>query len=211
MNDETKSALLAFMDGELSTLSARRMAGRLEQEPALRDAWETQYRVSFLLQQGRVGAALASPGFAARVQQAIAAEIPQAQRTRRSAANRWGWSSVAAVTLLSASLFVLAPWQGGGESGSAPAAASPATVAGIAGEHFALRPVRFSVPAGSLVRADVTIQRDIQRIWRPTPERYRSWARAGNVSFSQYPAVGLLPVAFRSQEGIYPGSDAYQH
>ncbi|MEY2342015.1 sigma-E factor negative regulatory protein [Acidithiobacillus sp. IBUN Pt1247-S3] len=210
MNDETKSALMAFMDGELSTFSARRMATRLEQEPALRDAWETQYRVSFLLQQGRMGAALASPDFAARVQQAIAAETPQAPRVRRNAAHRWGWSSVAAVSLLTASLFVLTPpWQEDSQSSSAPTAAAPAAVASIAGEHFTLRPVRFAVPTGPLVRADVTIQRDIQRIWRPTPERYLGWSQEGNVSFSQYPATGLLPVAFRSQEGIYPG-DAYQ-
>ncbi|MDD3760726.1 MAG: sigma-E factor negative regulatory protein [Acidithiobacillus sp.] len=209
MNDETKSALMAFMDGELGTLSARRMAVRLEHEPALRDAWETQYRVSFLLQQGRVGAALASPDFAARVQQAIAAELPQGQRTRRSAAQKWGWSSIAAVTLLSASLFVLAPWQSGSPTSSSVSASSPSV--DVSRQPFALRPVRFSVTSGPLLHADDTIQRDIQRIWRPAPERYLAWTQSSHRSFSENPAAGLLPVGFRSDEGIYPGIDTYQH
>lgn len=209
MNDETKSALMAFMDGELGTLSARRMAVRLEHEPALRDAWETQYRVSFLLQQGRVGAALASPDFAARVQQAIAAELPQDQRIRRSAAQKWGWSSIAAVTLLSASLFVLAPWQSGSPTSSSVSASSPSV--DVSRQPFALRPVRFSVTSGPLLHADDTIQRDIQRIWRPAPERYLAWTQSSHRSFSENPAAGLLPVGFRSDEGIYPGIDTYQH
>ncbi|WP_308388827.1 sigma-E factor negative regulatory protein [Acidithiobacillus sp. AMEEHan] len=211
MNDETKSALMAFMDGELGTLSARRMAARLEQEPALRDAWETQYRVSFLLQQGRVGAALASPDFAARVQQAIAAELPQGQRSRHSAAQKWGWSSVAAVTLLSASLFVLAPWQSGSPTSSSLSASSSSAVVGVSRQAFALRPVRFSVTSDPLLHADDTIQRDIQRIWRPTPERYLAWTQSSRRSFSEYPAAGLLPVGLRSEEGIYPRIATYQH
>ncbi len=210
MNDETKSALMAFMDGELGTLSARRMANRLEQEAALRDAWETQYRVSFLLQQGRVGAALARPGFAARVQEAIAAEMPQVQGVRRGGSHWLGWSSVAAVTVLSASLFVFTPWHGGSPVGNA-AAVVPMTAASAASERFSLRPVRFSVASGPLMHADVTIQRDIQRIWRPVPERYLGWAHEENVGFSQFSAPGLLPVDFRAQEGIYPGAGTHQH
>ncbi|MEL5849432.1 MAG: sigma-E factor negative regulatory protein [Candidatus Igneacidithiobacillus chanchocoensis] len=210
MNDETKSALMAFMDGELSTLSARRMASRLEQETALRDAWEAQYRVSFLLHARGMGGVLASPDFADRVQQAIAAELPALPRGRR-VAHWWGWSSVAAVSLLSVSLLVFTPWQDGASTGTkelgvAPAAALNQPVA----EHFHLRPVRFATSSGPLLHADVTIQRDIQRIWRPAPERYLPGSSAQVAGFSSASA-GLLPVSYRSQEGIYAGLDAAYH
>jgi len=211
MNDETKSALMAFMDGELSTLSARRMASRLEQETALRDVWEAQYRVSFLLRARGTGAVLASPGFADRVQAAIAAEVPALPRGRR-AAHWWGWSSVAAVSLLSVSLFVFTPWRDSvSPVAKEQAVVSAAALAQPAAEHFHLRPVRFTTSSAPLLHADLTIQRDIQRIWRPAPERYLSGSSARIAGFSSASA-GLLPVDYRAQEGIYAGLDtAYHH
>lgn len=197
MNNETKSALMAFMDGELGILSARRMAVRLEREPALQAAWEEQYRVSYLLQRGQYVDVMASPGFVQRV----ADRIDQGEIATKpsSKTHWWAWSSVAAVAIVSATL-LLGPHQGAREvvaMSQTPTATQPVA----SNQHFFLRPVRFlSAPTHS-AQADLVIQREIRNIWRPV--------RPGVDSGEVQPGVGLLPVRYQQQAGIFPEATVY--
>ncbi|MCE5394081.1 MAG: sigma-E factor negative regulatory protein [Acidithiobacillus sp.] len=199
MNNETKSALMAFMDGELGALSARRMAVRLEREPALQAAWEEQYRVSYLLQRGQYDGVMASPGFVQRV----ADRIDQGEMVTKPGAKShwWAWSSVAAVAIVTFSL-LLGPHQGAKDV-VALSQSPTGTQSFASNQHFFLRPVRFlSAPTHS-AQTDLVIQREIRNIWRPVRP---------DVDFSEVqPGRGLLPVRYQQQAGIFPEATVYWH
>ncbi len=178
MNDETRDRLMAFMDGELDGLAAQRMATRLQTEKELRDSWESQHRISFLLQHGHRGVLLPSAGFADRVQQALAAEVAPEPAARAAGRFRWiGISSAAAVAVLTVSVVLFGPAGTPTRAVQVQAgAASPLRVSAVmlplGGDRFILRPVRlFGASPSQTSEADLLIQRDIQRIWVPGQRR----------------------------------------
>lgn len=218
MNDETQKELMAFMEGELSGLRANRLATRLQNERGLREAWESQYRISFLLQNDREGSLLASAGFADKVARAIAGEpnilAPQSAQRRGVVGGFWiKAGSVAAVLMVSVSLVSFL---------SDHPVSTPSSIAGDASGHYAqtamlrgfsprgevfhLHSVAdFMPPSGGM---DVLIQRDIQRLWIPGGGNYL--AASSQASSPGYPGqAGLENTAATSMAGISTGSIAF--
>jgi sigma-E factor negative regulatory protein RseA len=206
MNDETQKELMAFMEGELTGLSANRLATRLQNERGLRDAWESQYRVSYLLRHDQAGARLASSDFANRVAAAIAQEpsilAPQVSSRIRSRNAFWMKAgSIAAVLVVSVTLVNLLPHnalvrgQSTPMSGGHYSQAAMLKDASAPQEAFHLRPVG-DFDASSM-GPDMLIQRDIKRLWIPGNGTYLSAANTGFPDHSR-----LESVVYRSTAGI---------
>ena len=205
MNDETQKELMAFMEGELTGLRANRLAARLQSECGLREAWESQYRVSFLLQNDRKGVQLASTDFADRVAWEIVSEpsILAPQLAPRQGIPRRFWikvGSVAAVLVVSVTLVGLLPHRnvpdasiitGSGSDHYAQTAMLKGFSSG--NEEFHLRPV--SDIASPSSGTDILIQRDIQRLWVPGSGNYLASAYGSGQS-------GLESTADTATEGI---------
>ncbi|PKY09992.1 hypothetical protein B1757_11935 [Acidithiobacillus marinus] len=181
MNNQNREDLMAFMEGELGPLQANRMAARLQSERSLRDAWENQYRISFLLQNDRRGAQWASSGFADRIAAQIADEpailAPRLSGTRRVSPSFWMKAgSVAAVLAVSVTLVGLLPRHTLSDGQTVSVQGNHLTQTALSNsaqgtrEVFHLRPVDdFNVqPAGP----DLMIQQDIKRLWIPGQSNY---------------------------------------
>ncbi len=204
MNDETQKELMAFMEGELSGLRAKRLISRLQSERGLRDAWERQHSVAHLLQMPTPR--LAPPGFADRLVQAIALEpsilAPQAQLHSRP--SRWiKAGSIAAVLVVSITLVGLFPRNPGTPQPASLAALHPVQASASQGElvgpqSFALRQVDVVAEPGATM--DGLIQRDIQRLWVPGYGAYTGSASAVHQGRS-HPA-GTLSATYSVTEGI---------
>ena len=215
MNDETQKELMAFMEGELSGLRASRLAARMQCESGLREAWESQYRVSFLLQNDGKGVRLASPGFADRVAWAIVNEpgILAPQRPQRQGSPRSFWvktGSVAAVLVVSVTLVGLLPHHSVGPSVAGDGSGHYAQTAMLRGfpsrgEEFHLSPVAdFASPP---IGTNVVIQRDIQRLWVPGGDNYFVSSRVSSSYASGQ--SGLESAAYMPAEGISAASMAF--
>lgn len=206
MNDETQKELMAFMEGELTGLSANRLATRLQNERGLREAWESQYQVSYLLRQDQAGARLASPNFASRVAAAIAQEpsilAPQGNSRIRPRNAFWiKAGSIAAVLVVSVTLVGLLPHNALEGGHSTPmrdghyARTAMLKGASTPQEVFHLRPVG-DFDAAS-IGPDMLIQRDIKRLWIPGSSSYLPGA---NPEFQEHSR--LEGVVYRSTTGI---------
>ncbi|MHB1320580.1 MAG: sigma-E factor negative regulatory protein [Acidithiobacillus ferrivorans] len=216
MNDETQKELMAFMEGELTGLRANRLAARLQSERGLREAWESQYCVSFLLQNDRNRVRLASADFADRVAWAIVSEpsilAPQSARRRGISGSFWiKAGSVAAVLVVSVTLVGVLPHN----------IASDQSVAGSGSGHYAmtamlrgfssrsdefhLRPVAGFTPQHP--GTDILIQRDIQRLWVPGGGNYLGPSQI----FAAYDSgrTGLESTGYTPAAGISTDSMAF--
>ena len=216
MNDETQKELMAFMEGELTGLRANRLAARLQSERGLRDAWESQYRISFLLQNARKGVQLGSADFADRVAWAMVSEpsilVPQAIQRRGISGGFWiKAGSVAAVLVVSVTLVGILPHDSvsdqsvaGSESGQY---AKTATLRGFSShsEKFHLRSVASFKPQSS--GTDILIQRDIQRLWVPGSGNYFVSSQVSSSYGSGQ--SGLESAAYTPAEGISAASMAF--
>ncbi|WP_409408795.1 sigma-E factor negative regulatory protein [Acidithiobacillus ferriphilus] len=216
MNDETQKELMAFMEGELTGLRANRLAMRLQSERGLREAWESQYRVSFLLQNDRNGVQLASADFADRVAWAIMSEpsilAPQTGRRRGVSWSFWMKAgSVAAVLVVSVTLVGVFPNNIASDQpvarGGSGHYATTAMLRGFSSrsDEFHLRPVAGFTPRSS--GADVLIQRDIQRLWVPGGGNYL----APSQIFTAYDSgqAGLESAGYTPAAGISAASMAF--
>ncbi len=203
---------MAFMDGALDGIAAQRMATRLQTEKELRDSWESQHRIAFLLQHGHQGVLLPSASFADRVQQAIAVELAP-EPVARAGRFRWiGISSAAAVAVLSASVVLFGPTGTSpraipAQAGTFSALRTPAIMLPQGGDRFILRPVRlFGGGPSRSSEADLLIQRDIQRIWVPGQRRLLSAGQAhrqqAQETGSAAQAGGLLAVGYGYPSGL---------
>ncbi|MBU2839768.1 sigma-E factor negative regulatory protein [Acidithiobacillus thiooxidans] len=220
MNEQTKKELMAFMEGEMGPLQANRMAARLQGEQGLRDAWENQYRVSFLLQNDRAGTQWASAGFADRVAAQIAEEpsilAPRATVSRSSISPFWMKAgSVAAVLVVSVTLVGLLPrntlTEGQGDHANLAHYQRTALLSGTQSspEVFHLRPVAdFNVQASG---PDLVIQRDIKRLWIPGHSNYLPasesvyYPNAAGLQNTVYsPATGISNFSNYNPAGGYP-------
>ncbi|MBN2679647.1 sigma-E factor negative regulatory protein [Acidithiobacillus montserratensis] len=208
MNNQSREELMAFMEGEMGPLQANRMAARLQTERSLRDAWENQYRISFLLQNDRKGTQWASSGFADRIAAQIADEpailAPREFGSRRLSGSFWMKAgSVAAVLVVSVTLVGLLPRNtlSGGQIDALHAGHYTQTAllnhSQGTREVFHLRPVGdFNVqPAGP----DLMIQRDIKRLWIPGQSNYLPVSAS-----AYYPDAegGLQSTVYNSTAGI---------
>ncbi|WP_414039549.1 sigma-E factor negative regulatory protein [Acidithiobacillus sp. M4-SHS-6] len=221
MNNQGREDLMAFMEGEMGPLQANRMASRLQNERRLRDAWENQYWISFLLQNDRTGTRWASPGFADRIAARIADEpsilAPRASGSRRVLGPFWMKAgAVAAVLVVSVTLVGLLPRNtlSSGQVDPVPAGhynSQTALLSGTQGtqEVFHLRPVGdFNVkPTGP----DLMIQRDIKRLWIPGQSNYlpvsasANYANAGTLQNTVYNSTaGISNISAYHSAGGYP-------
>ena len=216
MNDETQKELMAFMEGELTGLRANRLAARLQSERGLREAWESQYRISFLLQNDRKGVQLASADFADRIAWAIVSEpsilAPQTAQRRGISGSFWMKAgSVAAVLVVSVTLVGILPHDiVSDQSVAGSGAGHYAKTAMLRGfssrsEEFHLRPVANFTPRSS--GTDILIQRDIQRLWVPGSGNYLVSSQVSSVYGSGQ--SGLESTAYTPAEGISAASMAF--
>jgi len=106
VNQEAREALSAGVDGELSPHELRFLLRRMDHDVELQRAW-SRYHVIREGLRGRMPP-LASPGFAARMQEAIARETLPA-RARRSHWLRWSAGGAIAASVAAATLMIGQP------------------------------------------------------------------------------------------------------
>ncbi len=217
MNEQTKNEMMAFMEGEMPPLQANRFATRLQNERTLRNAWESHYQISFLLQNERPGARWASSCFADRVATLIEAEpcilAPRNTTSRRLLSPFWMKAgSVAAVLVVSITLVGLLPHNTltNGQIATAVGGQGSRTalLRGVAQhqdtqpqEVFHLRPVAdFNPPPA---RADMLIQNDIKRLWIPGSSNYLPVSEPIN-----YQSASLHNTVYNATSGISAASFA---
>lgn len=106
VNQEAREALSAGVDGELSAHELRFLLRRMDHDVELQQTWSRYH----LIREGMRGRmpAMASPGFATRMQAAIARETLPA-RLRRSHWLRWSAGGAIAASVAAATLMVGQP------------------------------------------------------------------------------------------------------
>jgi len=126
MTQAQREHLSAGIDGELAREELRFLLRRFEHDTELREAW-TRYHVARDGQRRQLSA-LASPGFAARVEQAIAQEAQAASARRVPHWLRWSTGGAIAAGVAVAALMIARPTDDGDHLGPALAAqVSPST------------------------------------------------------------------------------------
>lgn len=131
MSQGVLESLSAGMDGELSDEQLRFLLRRLEHDAPLRNAWARYHIVRDGVRQQLP--AMASPGFASRVMQAIehdvAPGVAPATASRRSHWLRWSTGGAIAASVAAAALMLGQPAGDSGRIAATPAAAGSRTVA----------------------------------------------------------------------------------
>lgn len=107
-NQNATEILSAGIDGELSKEQLRFLLRRLDHDPLLQQSWAGYHTARDSLR--RQLPPLASPGFAARVMQAIGQEsVPAAAISRRSHWLRWSTGGAIAASVAAAALIIGQP------------------------------------------------------------------------------------------------------